>query len=1318
MVFHLVRQVYLFIKSFQKTGGALLVGFNGNPNLADEYFDASQSPTNVMFFETSVEYNNLQKLGFKVEGISASDSFSDDYNEKNAIPMEYQFDPVGERVDIYNEYTDETYQTFIDKAKNIFMKYNEDKRCNIKNKKLLLDPNDGETCYHFEEDKFAHGGFECGSNGYWSNDTCKKYYCDFGYYYDLKKEKCVIDVCTNDPNEIKIDLTGEYNNIIIINETNNKEYIFNLKNNKYIYFFKVEGKEGYIHYAYENPCPNLCVIQSPNINEFDSIYLNYYRNATNENIVIYISSVEFDYNLISTVSLKYLDDEINYITPLNIKNFFYIFQGYSDYVSYFQTFAKTTKIKCALYEFEMTELDILNMNEKYFIDCNDKLMSSEKGKIYIAGISTLSPYDLNKPLKILVQPKNMPDYIELYKDKEEDEKSFLFLSKSDKKYTLDFQENERITIMQLSRCTSNSEIIITDEETNNTITLNSNNLYHNFSGENYTFEGKVTIEVKNDALIEFLVHFPNNTDILPNKEYNKYKIKGNTVLKLEKNTSGKNIYITIYSGKNKPFKYGVISGYTLGNYFHYSTEYNIDKIEPYDSSDTIELKVNNNNLNEGEYIYIMLIFDQKEISDESYSIHVTKTEKFNIDIFNVGFPDDKSEIVINSIIKLIEQGYIYNDILKNPPNDTDISKIDIVKELKKVNVNNKKFFDFYREIRRIISQEKDRYFNILPKVSPNFYNIEKLHICLPFSFYIKGNTKETAQIFIEINRDCLDYYSSQQRDFIISHLDKHLAFINKIDPFKFIENLQSEFSPMHNKDAQFTYSLENTHKLFLLHNPFTQEQISNIEFIFEGDNDNKITLDYYIKNEEENNNNININNNDSKEWKYSTKLKNGFKCLVDNDKEVNVFILESLNFLGEENYLDDTDVILNCTKEFYNNSFPIIGIINNNEEGDIKLALYLEQLLQIKLVQRTYFAVKKSDLVKNEINKNIQERKDIINPKTGKEYINFDEMGEIIDEYGNNITLNRTKVFQMFNKTILKRHKKIREELYKLNNIKRPSDIIIFTDGISSGASSFLIKGLQERGGAIIVGYKGNPKSDQMFDATQSASSFTSFKDSDEYKNLLECGFSINEISFYQSFGDSYQEENPIPREFKIFPVDERVNIYHNYNDSYYNEFIDKALEIFDKYNNQGKCNKNNLLLTLEQNDDNTCKEFENDKHSHGGYQCKEDGTWSNICVPYYCDLGYIFNTYSKKCEKDIFTEDDEEQKPSDNIEPENEPETEKEDFPVWAIILIVIGSLLLILIILIIIKYIRSKDKVNNDLISPMSQANNNSNVELTEKN
>ena len=374
-----------------------------------------------------------------------------------------------------------------------------------------------------------------------------------------------------------------------------------------------------------------------------------------------------------------------------------------------------------------------------------------------------------------------------------------------------------------------------------------------------------------------------------------------------------------------------------------------------------------------------------------------------------------------------------------------------------------------------------------------------------------------------------------------------------------------------------------------------------------------------------------INNNDNmdlKEWKYSTKLKNGIKCLVDDEKGVNVFKQGSFKFYGEDDYLDAIDVITNCTKEFYNNSYPIIGIQNNNEGGEIKLGLYLEQFLQVKLVQNTFFTVKRSDISKNEINKNINKYFDIINPETCISFKNFDEMKEIIDYYGNNNKLNRTQFFQLFNSTILKKHKIQRQEIYKLGKLKRPTDIIIFTDGFSVGATSLFIKGLQETGGAIIVGYKGNPKSDEVFDASQSPSSFTSFKDSEIYNNLIECGFKINEISFYQSFNDT--NKNPIPKEYTILPVDERVNIYHKYNDSYYDEFINKAKEIFDKYNIQKKCNKNNLLLTFDPNDGKTCYKFSNDKHAHGGYQCNNNGSWSTNCVPYYCDIGYIFDKKQK----------------------------------------------------------------------------------------
>ena len=328
-------------------------------------------------------------------------------------------------------------------------------------------------------------------------------------------------------------------------------------------------------------------------------------------------------------------------------------------------------------------------------------------------------------------------------------------------------------------------------------------------------------------------------------------------------------------------------------------------------------------------------------------------------------------------------------------------------------------------------------------------------------------------------------------------MNKSLLYINKTDPFEFIQNLQSEFNQMHNKQAQFSITLETAHKLSFIHNPFTKDQISNIEFIFEGND--IINLNYYLKYKGKNDVK---ENKDLKEWKYSSNINNGFKCLVDKEKKVNVFILGSLKINNDEDYLNTLEIILNCTKEFYNNSFPIIGIDNDNNEGDIKIGLYLAQLLQVKLSQRTYFALKNTNLIENIANKNINNNLDIINIETCENINNFEELKEVIDDYGKDIKLNRTKVFQIFNKTKIEQINNLRIELYKLNNLKRPTDIIIFTDGYSLGSSSFFIRNLQERGGAIIVGYKGNPKKDEVFDSTQSLSYPYSFKETDIYNNL------------------------------------------------------------------------------------------------------------------------------------------------------------------------------------------------------------------------
>ena len=68
--------------------------------------------------------------------------------------------------------------------------------------------------------------------------------------------------------------------------------------------------------------------------------------------------------------------------------------------------------------------------------------------------------------------------------------------------------------------------------------------------------------------------------------------------------------------------------------------------------------------------------------------------------------------------------------------------------------------------------------------------------------------------------------------------------------------------------------------------------------------------------------------------------------------------------------------------------------------------------------------------------------------------------------------------------------------------IKKSTDILIYTDSFCFSAGSGFIKAFQNTGGAIIVGFKGNPKiSKDEFDASQSSSSVAEFRD-EEYYNL------------------------------------------------------------------------------------------------------------------------------------------------------------------------------------------------------------------------
>ena len=608
--------------------------------------------------------------------------------------------------------------------------------------------------------------------------------------------------------------------------------------------------------------------------------------------------------------------------------------------------------------------------------------------------------------------------------------------------------------------------------------------------------------------------------------------------------------------------------------------------------------------------------------------------EIDLDAFNTEIEESKCQKVIDTLKYTVKEVFIYNDIIKNPPNKDYYGSVDLEEEFSNINTQGRKYYDFFRDIKRITAKLKDGHVNfVATKCLDNGVCIEKLRMCLPISLVIKGNSSESAEVYIQKNENCLDYYDNSTIEFINNNLNNSLKSINNSNVFDFIQNFGVQFDNIKSAHGRFSYYLENIHNFQITAFPFTRSECSNITFIF-NDNQN-ITLDYHLINtahnlkQSEQNNDFKVENENKIQWKYSTKDPSIFQCLVDEENKVNVFKQEFFQIVD-----DLEEVVNNCTDEFYNNSYPIIGIESRNPGGNVIASIIVRQLIQVKILQRVHESVRYSEFIKNNLDIMGVTLYDV---KTCEKLKDFEE---IIDHYEGGIEHHRTQLTQRVNSSLLKRLKERRKKYYEYNHLKKPTEILIFTDFYSYSTTSFFIKGLQETGGAIIVGYKGNPKSNETLDASLSPSgALISLSKTEIGKNLSECDFQMNCITFRESFNYSYQALNPIPREYQINPVDERVNIYQRYDDSLYDDFIAEAKRIFKQYNEDKLCNPDNSLLTYEP-DDNECYTFPDIPHAHGGYECdKVKKTWSQKCIPYYCDIGYYFDNYQNKCVKDICTE-------------------------------------------------------------------------------
>ena len=1014
----------------------------------------------------------------------------------------------------------------------------------------------------------------------------------------------------NDESPEIIEISLIYEEDLEIDIEPDKIYKFVVKNENYLYRFEDKLKDFLVIYNKNN------IMESERENLYfekdEIIYVNYFLNL--------------NYKIKCKIIVTIIYSKLNSIATYNSYNYFTL---------------KSTEESIAY-------LDSVDKNAKIFISPNDeKHLENMGGNFWkcSAGVPYYIRIDLFdvSAIKRYFYPLNLNSEIPI----KNYEPNFLYLAKS-KSYILNLAESYLNKLIKLSDKTPNSIVNILQDGTLKA-SLNKDNPYYQ---QNNTYNGKLTLKIQDaDAFIEFLSE--GSSEILEDTSVSNHKLSDNSVyIKLQKTQKSFEIIITSSEVINFSLSNGVSNKnnfYILSNenYEVYSQkiELTLQYLAPFKYIDLLK----------DEFLFMFIKINKVRIDQEIYVSYKQFSDIDELLDKDVNTIDVKN--IKTNLIKYLDF-YVYLDIAKNPPiidgfPNYHHRKVDLIKEIKSVIIRKRKFYELYQEIEKILTTTRDLH---LIFAGRQYNNVLLNHQAyLPFNFIIDDYNGE-KRIFIQKNQYFNEFDSNIQKN-INSHLNIPLKKINNIDPFDYIQNW-SQFSSLKNPHAQFTYIIERISQFLLLVYPVFYWNLTANDYEFE---DNYILrLSYKIKrpNFADNNKEFNqyftdfigkslsaLKNPSIEEieenflihkgikepkkeikenninWNIEYIEENNYlKCKSDDKNQVNVFVQNSFDF----NMESASEKIFDCAKLFHTNNYPLIIIETKNGGGNVQLAYLMIQLFQIREVEMTYSSIRLSDYAKEYYISPFY-----IIPKTCEIAYSFEDLEEETDHYnydGLNIEHNRTKPFiEIITDSERTAMNNFRKEYINSQFLKKPTDIIIFTDSYSFSACSSFIKGFQNIGGAITVGYFGNPKLKEidLFDASQSDSNIKIIGN----KTFGDMLFYI-QITSKEVFNDLYQKGNPIPREYQLNPVDDRVDIYSKYSDELYEKFINEGKNIHKKFNEQNYCNSKNKKLIFH--DDKCSNSY---KGTHGGYICGDNNYWDKSkCVNYYCDIDYYYDLYQKKC--------------------------------------------------------------------------------------
>ena len=896
-------------------------------------------------------------------------------------------------------------------------------------------------------------------------------------------------------------------------------------------------------------------------------------------IIPFINTIEEELRITELNSMETIDNNQKFIIKTNETS-----------IAYFDSFDKCSVIYIS------KEID----DESQYERINGKFYQIEKNIDYYVK-NNLYFKDCISVYKKYLYPLNL-EQKEI--DISENTINFLYLEK-DKVYYLKYENHLIRKIIKLSRRTLMSIVKIKLENSNEEIELNETNLYYQIK-EN--FIGKIKVEIKeNDAFLEFLYNVKDDNDfeLLENeKELQISKNKINAIIEYNQKD------FTLKLESKKPFSFSFSCGFSNNKNLYYDSS----------SNNNIQAKKYESNYI-GDFILYGIFKNITLMENEIFSILIKITKSESNQIIKLYFYQQKEDfmdidekdnniVYFSNVIKNLQnlvEGYVFSDIAQNPPEikghkNYHHRKINLAEELGNIEIYNRKFYEFYQDILKVLTTVKDNHFSIFTRdylegdSSTKFligHKLSNYRAILPFKFIIRLYDGK-YRLFIEKN----DFtnrklFTDETGKFINSHLNIPLKTINDVDPFDYIQNW-SKFRKPKNKHAEFTYIIEKISDFNIKYFPLNFSDLTLNDYEFE---DNKLLrVGYQFINEyKEDSINYKVRWNNGKNFQH---LQNKIKYRVDDINRVNVIIQHSFKI---DNKAEIISFLASCMSAFNKNKYPIIIIESRNRGGSAVFANLMSQYLQPNLTSIDYISYKCSNLMK----------------ELHGSFCN--NLKEFDDKY-DNIQHIRTEAIPNLKKEDIEALLNYRENHRRFT--RKPTDIIIFTDSYSFSATSVLIKNFQRNGGAIVAGFYGNPKIEGTyeFDGSQSPSGCESMKNTKIYHNLDELGFILNGVTLMESYEFYPEDIGQIPQEYTFNEVDYRSDIYEDYTDDNYDLFIQEAKKIFKKFNEENYCNSHNKRLLLQ---NKNCK--------NGGYICGDNNEWTKTCDQNQCSQSNEYYDNSKK---------------------------------------------------------------------------------------